>query len=206
MWRSRPAPTWSASCSFRRRRAMSASRRRARSARGCGAGRKRSRCRSMPTTMTGRQHRSAQARHAAAPRQGDAGARGRGAHRFGLPVMKALPIAERADLSPIRLYDKVADRLIFDARAPREATRPGGLGKPSTGGCCRTRPRRAVHALGRARCRQCRGGVAHDPCARRRCILRRRACAGRQGPRQDPRLHPRRAAPMPRSKKVASSV
>ncbi len=50
--------------------------------------------------------------------------------RFGLPVMKALPIAARADLSPIRLYDKVADRLIFDARAPREATRPGGLGKP----------------------------------------------------------------------------
>jgi phosphoribosylanthranilate isomerase len=49
--------------------------------------------------------------------------------RFGLPVMKALPIAERADLSPIRLYAGVADRLIFDARAPREATRPGGLGK-----------------------------------------------------------------------------
>jgi phosphoribosylanthranilate isomerase len=49
--------------------------------------------------------------------------------RFGLPVMKALPIAERSDLSPIRLYDKVADRLIFDARAPRGATRPGGLGK-----------------------------------------------------------------------------
>ena len=24
----------------------------------------------------------------------------------------------------------VADRLLFDARAPREATRPGGLGKP----------------------------------------------------------------------------
>jgi phosphoribosylanthranilate isomerase len=50
--------------------------------------------------------------------------------RFGLPVMKALPIETRADLSPIRLYAKVADRLIFDARAPREATRPGGLGKP----------------------------------------------------------------------------
>ena len=49
--------------------------------------------------------------------------------RFGLPVMKALPIAERADLSPIRLYDKVVDHLLFDARAPREATRPGGLGK-----------------------------------------------------------------------------
>jgi phosphoribosylanthranilate isomerase len=50
--------------------------------------------------------------------------------QFGLPVMKALPIAERRDLSPIRLYAKVADRLIFDARPPREATRPGGLGRP----------------------------------------------------------------------------
>jgi phosphoribosylanthranilate isomerase len=49
--------------------------------------------------------------------------------RFGLPVMKALPISERADLSPIRLYAHVADRLIFDARAPEAATRPGGLGK-----------------------------------------------------------------------------
>jgi len=50
--------------------------------------------------------------------------------RFRLPVMKALPIAERADLSPIRAYANVADRLIFDARAPQDATRPGGLGKP----------------------------------------------------------------------------
>jgi phosphoribosylanthranilate isomerase len=50
--------------------------------------------------------------------------------RFGLPVMKALPISTRADLSPVRLYAKVADRLIFDARAPQDATRPGGLGKP----------------------------------------------------------------------------
>ncbi len=49
--------------------------------------------------------------------------------RFRLPVMKALAIAERADLSPIRLYDKIADRLIFDARPPRDATRPGGLGR-----------------------------------------------------------------------------
>jgi phosphoribosylanthranilate isomerase len=50
--------------------------------------------------------------------------------RFGLPVMKALPIATRRDLSPIRTYAHVADRLIFDARAPKSATRPGGLGKP----------------------------------------------------------------------------
>ena len=50
--------------------------------------------------------------------------------RFGLPVMKALPIAERRDLALIRLYTPVADRLIFDARAPQDATRPGGLGQP----------------------------------------------------------------------------
>lgn len=49
--------------------------------------------------------------------------------RFGLPVMKALAIAERKDLSPIREYAQVVDRLIFDARPPRDATRPGGLGK-----------------------------------------------------------------------------
>ena len=50
--------------------------------------------------------------------------------RFGLPVMKAVPIAERKDLARIDLYKKVADRLIFDARAPQDATRPGGLGQP----------------------------------------------------------------------------
>lgn len=50
--------------------------------------------------------------------------------RFGLPVMKALAIAERADLAPIRIYAKVVDRLLFDARPPKDATRPGGLGKP----------------------------------------------------------------------------
>jgi phosphoribosylanthranilate isomerase len=50
--------------------------------------------------------------------------------RFGLPVMKALPISERSDLSPIRRYANVADRLLFDARPPQNATRPGGLGMP----------------------------------------------------------------------------
>ena len=50
--------------------------------------------------------------------------------RFGLPVMKAIPIAERKDLARVERYQKVADRLIFDARAPRDATRRGGLGTP----------------------------------------------------------------------------
>jgi phosphoribosylanthranilate isomerase len=48
---------------------------------------------------------------------------------FGLPVMKALPIAAKGDLDRIPRYAAVADRLLFDAHAPRDATRPGGLGK-----------------------------------------------------------------------------
>jgi phosphoribosylanthranilate isomerase len=48
--------------------------------------------------------------------------------KFGLPVMKALPIAVKGDLDRIARYATVADRLLFDARAPRDATRPGGLG------------------------------------------------------------------------------
>ncbi|HXW24385.1 MAG TPA: phosphoribosylanthranilate isomerase [Xanthobacteraceae bacterium] len=50
--------------------------------------------------------------------------------RFGLPVMKAIAVETRADLAAVKVYAGVADRLLFDARAPREATRPGGLGKP----------------------------------------------------------------------------
>jgi phosphoribosylanthranilate isomerase len=49
--------------------------------------------------------------------------------RFGLPVMKAIAVEARGDLAAIATYASVADRLLFDARAPREATRPGGLGK-----------------------------------------------------------------------------
>jgi phosphoribosylanthranilate isomerase len=49
--------------------------------------------------------------------------------RFGLPVIKALPIRERTDLSSVQLYAKVADMLMFDARAPRAASRPGGHGQ-----------------------------------------------------------------------------
>lgn len=48
--------------------------------------------------------------------------------RFGLSVMKAIAVAGAEDLAPVATYAGVADRLLFDARAPREATRPGGLG------------------------------------------------------------------------------
>ena len=48
--------------------------------------------------------------------------------RFRLPVMKAIAVETRNDLACVPEYAEVADRLIFDARAPRDATRPGGLG------------------------------------------------------------------------------
>jgi phosphoribosylanthranilate isomerase len=50
--------------------------------------------------------------------------------RLRLPVMKAIPVETSADLAAVPAYAGVADRLLFDARAPRAATRPGGLGKP----------------------------------------------------------------------------
>jgi phosphoribosylanthranilate isomerase len=50
--------------------------------------------------------------------------------RYGLPVMKALPVETKLDLKMVADYAGVADWLLFDARAPRAATRPGGLGKP----------------------------------------------------------------------------
>ena len=47
---------------------------------------------------------------------------------FGLPVMKVIAVETAADLAALPGYAAVADRIVFDARAPREATRPGGLG------------------------------------------------------------------------------
>lgn len=48
--------------------------------------------------------------------------------RYRLPVMKALAIAEPADLAQIPAYRSVADRLLFDARPPVDASLPGGNG------------------------------------------------------------------------------
>lgn len=50
--------------------------------------------------------------------------------RFGLPVMKAIGVETAADLADLPRYAAVADRLLFDARPPKDATRPGGLGVP----------------------------------------------------------------------------
>lgn len=48
--------------------------------------------------------------------------------RFGLPVMKAVGVAEAADLEAIATYEAVADQILVDARAPRGAALPGGNG------------------------------------------------------------------------------
>lgn len=50
--------------------------------------------------------------------------------KFGRPVMKAVPVETAADLAVLPGYAAVADRILFDARPPKEATRPGGLGAP----------------------------------------------------------------------------
>ncbi len=48
--------------------------------------------------------------------------------RFGLPVMKALGVADATDLSAIADYAGVADQLMIDAKPPKGADLPGGNG------------------------------------------------------------------------------
>jgi len=48
--------------------------------------------------------------------------------RYGLPVMKALSVAERADLDAIAPYAGIADRFLLDAKPPKGADLPGGNG------------------------------------------------------------------------------
>jgi phosphoribosylanthranilate isomerase len=49
--------------------------------------------------------------------------------RYGKPVAKALPIESAEDLKAVASYAAAADRILFDARPPRDATRPGGHGR-----------------------------------------------------------------------------
>jgi phosphoribosylanthranilate isomerase len=48
--------------------------------------------------------------------------------RYGLPVMKVLGIADRADLAALDLYQNVADQILVDAKPPKDAVLPGGNG------------------------------------------------------------------------------
>ena len=48
--------------------------------------------------------------------------------RFGLPVIKSIAVAEAADFAAVPDYEIAADILLFDAKAPGGAPRPGGHG------------------------------------------------------------------------------
>ena len=48
--------------------------------------------------------------------------------RYGLPVIKAIGIAGPEDVAKIDIYARVADQLLIDAKAPKDAKLPGGNG------------------------------------------------------------------------------
>lgn len=48
--------------------------------------------------------------------------------RYGLPIMKAVGVAEESDLASLATYGAVADQLLVDAKPPKDAVLPGGNG------------------------------------------------------------------------------
>lgn len=48
--------------------------------------------------------------------------------RYGLPVMKAVGVADADDLAQLDIYASVADQLLVDAKPPKGADLPGGNG------------------------------------------------------------------------------
>lgn len=50
--------------------------------------------------------------------------------RLGLPVMKAVGIASTDDLAALDAYEAVADQILVDAKPPKDAALPGGMGVP----------------------------------------------------------------------------
>ncbi len=48
---------------------------------------------------------------------------------YGLPVMKAIPVARATDLACVPAYAAVADRLLFDAKPDPDDLLPGGNGR-----------------------------------------------------------------------------
>ena len=49
--------------------------------------------------------------------------------RYGLPVMKAVGVADADDLAAVADYSQVADQILVDAKAPAGADLPGGNGR-----------------------------------------------------------------------------
>jgi phosphoribosylanthranilate isomerase len=50
--------------------------------------------------------------------------------RFGLPVIKAIAVADASDLANPSPYEQVADMLLFDAKPAQGSDRSGGHGTP----------------------------------------------------------------------------
>ena len=48
--------------------------------------------------------------------------------KFGIPIIKVLPVAEAADFANLPAYEDAADMLMFDAKPPANADRAGGHG------------------------------------------------------------------------------
>ena len=48
--------------------------------------------------------------------------------RYGLPVMKAVGVADKEDLTALETYAQVADQLLVDAKPPKGGDLPGGNG------------------------------------------------------------------------------
>ncbi|MCF8512101.1 MAG: phosphoribosylanthranilate isomerase [Rhodobacteraceae bacterium] len=48
--------------------------------------------------------------------------------RYGLPVMKVLGVRDEEDLAPLLEFSMVADQIMIDAKAPKDAPLPGGNG------------------------------------------------------------------------------
>ena len=48
--------------------------------------------------------------------------------RYGLPVMKAVGVADESDLAALDVYAQVADQILVDAKPPKDAVLPGGNG------------------------------------------------------------------------------
>lgn len=48
--------------------------------------------------------------------------------RFGLPVMKAVGVAEAADFARVEAHFATADQILVDAKPPKESVLPGGNG------------------------------------------------------------------------------
>jgi len=52
------------------------------------------------------------------------------ASRTGLPIIKAVSVSDASDVAAASAYESVVEHLMFDAKPPKDAERPGGLGAP----------------------------------------------------------------------------